>query len=178
MLKCSGCREPVPSWGQHCNLGDPEGVGHPSRHHCICSGTDTLRVSDTLHYVYRAKIFANSHFLIHLDSHLEHGIFVDWSATSAQVQKRAVFVVVENAGNIVPNDHIINIHCTSIEFTSIPLTYYEIQPSKVVVRLFFPAFSLFFFSQLTFCYSPFPCSPFPYSLIENLSHLYNVQCIM
>ena len=122
MLKCSGCREPVPSRGQHCNLGDPEGVGHPSRHHCICSGTDTLRVSDTLHYVYRAKIFANSHFLIHLDSHLEHGIFVDWSATSAQVQKRAVFVVVENAGNIVPNDHIINIHCTSIEFTSIPLT--------------------------------------------------------
>ena len=64
LFKCSGCREPVPSRGQHCNLGDPEGVGHPSRHHCICSGADTLRVSDdALHYVYHAQIFAHSHFL-------------------------------------------------------------------------------------------------------------------
>ena len=87
MFKWVGCRQPLPSRSQHCNLGDPEGVGQASRHHCICSRADTLRVSDALlHYVYRAaqiltffgpdiNLLPTLTFLIRLvpDSHLENG---------------------------------------------------------------------------------------------------------
>ena len=39
-----GCREPFPSWSEHCDPGNLEGIRQATRHHCICSRPDSLRV--------------------------------------------------------------------------------------------------------------------------------------
>ena len=43
-LSLPGCCEPIPSWSEHCDPGNLEGIRPAARHHCICSGPDPLRV--------------------------------------------------------------------------------------------------------------------------------------
>ena len=44
LFSLPGCREPIPSWSEHCDPGNLEGIRPAARHHCICSGPDPLRV--------------------------------------------------------------------------------------------------------------------------------------